>query len=62
MKLLVSYGGIWKVSEAKYKQYLRDVLNGVERDLNEYGKYLGDSLNVTDINPDQANELLGKDR
>lgn len=58
VKLLSSYGGVWKLSNAAYKRFLKAVIDGKEWDLNVYGKFLGHVESVTDITAEQAQELL----
>ena len=59
MKYLQTYGGIWKLTNANYKRYLNDVIDGKMWDLDDYGKHIFDiTANVTDLEPINAVSLL----
>lgn len=58
MRYLTSYGRIWRVTERNYKRFLKDVADGKLWDLDDYGKPIGDAISVTDIDCEQAEDML----
>ena len=52
-------GGIWKLSRAKYKKLLRQVIATETFDLDLFGKMVAlDPIKVTDMDADEAKEKL----
>jgi len=61
MQLIVDFGMVYRLSDAKYRRFLRDVAKGDDsqvKALCDYGKYLGSLHNVTDLNQEEAISLL----
>ena len=54
MKLASSFGGVWKMSDAAYKRLLKDVIAGKEWNFNDYGKYIGEVVNLSDLDEKEA--------
>jgi len=59
MKLVHTYDEVWKMSNAKYKKFLRDMSHDKECFLDDYGKHIGRlEMSVTDLTADEAREFL----
>ena len=59
--LVFCTGGIWKMKKDAYRDYLKAVAGGrVDADLDEFGTYIGEPENVTDITVEQARAMLAR--
>jgi hypothetical protein len=58
MKLLVYYGGAYRITERKYRLWLKAVAAGGSDDLEQYAKFLGEVIAVSDITPEEASYRL----
>jgi hypothetical protein len=54
MRYLSVMGYLYKVSERNYKRYLREVASQADPDLANFGKQLGEVVNVTDLEAEEA--------
>lgn len=56
MKLVTCMGGVWKLTDSKYKSLTQHIAaGGTEIDINDYGTYLGSvKMDVTDIDADKV--------
>ena len=59
MKIVSCYGGLWKLTDKRYKELLTDVAAGETFNLDAYGKQIGQiNLNAMDLDAALAKELL----
>ena len=58
MRLLNCSGYIFRLSDAKAREYFRAVADGKEPSLEDFGKDLGYAIPVLDLEPEGARDLL----
>lgn len=51
-------GMAYSLNTKNYKKLLADIASDVQIDMDNYGKYLSDIVNVTDMSRKEAQELL----
>ena len=62
MKYVTMMGELFRLSNAKYREYLRHRAKGESLDLDKFGKCLGNVINLTDLSSQYAKELLEEEK
>lgn len=58
MYIVTIMGMAYSLNTKNYKKLLADIASDVQIDMDNYGKYLSDIVNVTDMSRKEAQELL----
>ena len=59
MKYVTCYGGLWKLTNRRYKLMLQSIASGQDTDLGNYGPYIGIiEISVNDLTPSEAQDYL----
>lgn len=58
MRYVTCMGGLWRMGGRAYRRMLKDVVKGCVESLDAYGIRLGETKNVTDLQPDEAKDIL----
>lgn len=58
MKIVTTFGYAYSVTDRNYKRLMEDIAKDSSIDMNNYGKPLGHTVNITDMTSEQAKEEL----
>ena len=61
MKYVTCMGAIYKLTNRSYRSYLQTIANGIDSNLELYGKFIGYiEASVTDMTQEEAQDRLGE--